>query len=132
MPKGKLTRPRADKGTRRNDRPVDKFYSFRLTPNEDNKDDPEQKVIDAIADYLDDNPSKSLRHFIVENFAGVKKEQQLAETLEQQIERLSSSIDRLLTLRLEAPAAPPPAQGKPDVDMDYLKRIQQTLRGGKK
>jgi hypothetical protein len=133
MPKGKLTQPRADKGTRRNGTEKDRFYTFRLNPN----DSEELPVIDAIDGWLAKNDKQSLRDLInllVKDQLPkpITREEQLVETFEQQIERLASSIDRLLSLKLERVSNNQPEEEAGGVNMDYLKRIQQTLRGGKK
>ena len=134
MPKGQLTNPRSDKGKRRNGDEPDKFYTFRLNPN----DVDEYPIVQAIEAWLDDNPKFSFRDLVKllindQLPKSLTREEQLAETFEQQIERLSLSIDRLLSLKLERVSsgqAEPDAEG--EVDMNYLKRIQQTLRGQKK
>jgi hypothetical protein len=133
MPKGPLKSPRADKGTRRNGTEKDRFYTFRLNPN----DSEELPVIDAIDGWLAKNDKQSLRDLInllVKDQLPkpITREEQLVETFEQQIERLASSIDRLLSLRLERVSNNQPEEEAGGVNMDYLKRIQQTLRGGKK
>lgn len=135
MPKGRLANPRADKGTRRNGGEKDKFYTFRLNPN----DKDELPIISAIEEWLEDNPKYYFRDLIKllvgdRINSALTREEQLVETFEQQIERLASSIDRLLTLKLENLSSGQTQQEEPEggVNMDYLKRIQQTLRGGKK
>lgn len=133
----KPRKPRKDRGTRRNENvPEDKFYAFRLSPVIPE----EAAIIDAIDAYKDDNPGHSLRDIIVKYLGSLlqqeqTKEERIVETLEEQIERLSSSIDRLLTLNIQASAARPAVQEDGEtsgVNMDYLKRIQATLRGTKK
>jgi hypothetical protein len=133
MPKVPLKSPRADKGTRRNGTEKDRFYTFRLNPN----DSEELPVIDAIDGWLAKNDKQSLRDLInllVKDQLPkpITREEQLVETFEQQIERLASSIDRLLSLKLERVSNNQPEEEAGGVNMDYLKRIQQTLRGGKK
>lgn len=134
MPKNPLTKPRADKGTRRNDKEKDRFYTFRLSPDNEK----ESRIIQAIDDYLDEHKSESVRHIIVECLGArlpghLTKEQELAETLEEQIDRLASSIDKLLTMDLQRGNGQSVKQEESSgVNMDYIKRIQATLRGGKK
>lgn len=132
----KPRKPRKDIGTRRNDRPDDRTFAFRLNPDKPS----ENEIIKAIDDHLRMNPKSSLREIIVTCIGErlgkhpLTREAELVDTLEQQIERLASSIDRLLTLKLERVSDNSPLQTEPtdEVDMNYLKRIQQTLRGGKK
>jgi hypothetical protein len=135
MPKGYPKQPRADKGTRRSGDEPDRFYSFRLNPNDIN----ELPVIEALEGWLAENDKKSMRDLVkllvkdrLPN--ALTKEEQLAETFEQQIERLAASIDRLMSLKLERVSGGQADQSnsEDDVDMNYLKRIQQSLRGSKK
>ena len=134
MPKGQLTNPRSDKGKRRNGDEKDRFYTFRLNPN----DKEELPVIEAIDGWLEKNDKDSLRdlvNLLVKDQLpkSLTREEQLAETFEQQIERLAASIDRLLSLKLErVSSGQDESEVEGEVDMNYLKRIQQTLRGQKK
>lgn len=136
MPNTPTRKPRKDIGTRRNNRPDDRTFAFRLNPDKEE----ERKVIEAIDTHLRDNPKSSLREIIVTcigeriGVQALTKEEQLIETFEQQLDRLVSSIDRLLSLKLERVASGQSQQEDDSggVDMGYLKRIQETLRGGKK
>lgn len=130
-----MRKERSDKGTRRNGRPDDKRYAFRLSP-----DNPKElPIIEAIETHLALNPDDSLRMIIVDCLGarvgqGLTREEAMHETFEQQIERLATTIDRLLSSGLSRGVAQVAAQedeSTSGVNMDYLKRIQQTLRGKK-
>jgi len=137
MVKMTTRKERSDKGTRRNGRADDVRYAFRLSPDNEK----EASIIKAIADHLHLNPNDSLRTIIVDCVGdrvgvGLTREEAMHETFEKQIERLAATIDQLLSSGLQrgvvgyAPAQED--QSTNGVNMDYLKRIQQTLRGGKK
>lgn len=111
----------------------DRTYAFRLSP----AIPVEAEIIDAIDEHRALFPGDNMRDIVVKFLGeslrnGQTREERVVETLEQQIERLSSSIDRLLTLKLERVSDAQPEEEAGGVNMDYLKRIQQTLRGGKK
>lgn len=127
---------RKDKNTKRiPEGSEDRTYAFRLSPSI-----PEEKaIIDAINDHKALNPGDNMRDIIVKFLGanlsqGVTREERVVETLEQQIDRLAASIDRLLTLKLERVSGAPASQNDEtgNVDMGYMKRLQETLRGGKK
>jgi hypothetical protein len=131
----KPRKPRKDTGVKRIPKgSEDKTYAFRLSP----AIRAEAEIIDAIEEHKALNPGDNMRDIIVKFLGGslnrgVTREERVVETLEQQIDRLASSIDRLLTLKLEHVSEKPQQEDDANgVNMDYLKRIQQTLRGGKK
>ncbi len=139
-----MRKQRSDKGTRRKDRPEDKFYSFRLSQSQPGDTDPkilaEQNAIDWIEHYLSD-PKASVRELVtglISHFNGIpmSKEATLSElnqSFSQQLERLASTIDRLIASGLQARPAgqPEAAEDTGGVNMAYLRKIQETLRGKK-
>ncbi len=140
-----MRKQRSDKGTRRKDRPNDEFYSFRLTPAQPGETDPkilaEQQAIDAIGRYLASDPKASVRELVtglISHFNGIplSKEALLSElnqSFSQQLERLAATIDRLISSGLQARPAgqPETAEDAGGVNMAYLRKIQETLRGKK-
>lgn len=127
---------RKDKGTHRNNRDEDKTYAFRLRPDKPD----EMAVIRAIDDHLSANKQDSVKTIIMTCIGErlgkpLTRETELNESLEQQIDRLASAIDELLSLNLQRGVAGKAQAGNEStsgVDVNYLTRIQQTLRGGKK
>lgn len=130
----KPRKQRKDTGTKRIPKgSEDKTYAFRLSPTIP----AEAEIIDAIEDHKALFPGDNMRDIIVKFLGeslnrGQTRQERVVETMEEQIERLSLSIDRLLTLKLERASDKPQQEEEAGVNMDYLKRIQQTLRGGKK
>lgn len=140
-----MRKQRSDKGARRKARPDDLFYSFRLTPAQPGETDPkvlaEQKAIDLIAAYIDSDKEASVRSMVTDliaHFNGIptSKEATLSElnqSFGQQLERLAATIDRLISSGLQAH---PNGQSETSedtggVNMAYLRKIQETLRGKK-
>jgi hypothetical protein len=127
---------RKDKGTHRNNRDEDKTYAFRLRPDKPD----EMAVIRAIDEHLDRNKGDSIKTIVMTCIGErlgkpLTREAEMSETLDQQIDRLASAIDKLLSLNLQrggTSKAPPVGESTSSVDVGYLERIQQTLRGGKK
>lgn len=134
---------RSDKDTRRKGMPPDKFYSFRLSQARPGEDNPqrllEQEAIDFIGEYLS-APKTSMRQIVVgliSHFKGIPptRETQLADlhqSFSQELARFSATIDRLIAsgVRLGG-QSPTTEENTSGVNMAYLKRIQETLRGKK-
>ena len=138
MPSQTGRKTRSDKGTHRNDNPDDERYAFRL-----NTSKPEELILlKAIQDHVksaNDGKKRTVKTFLLKCVGdGLhltrSHEEIVSETLEQQIERLAGQIDKLISLNLQRIVHGAQAQEDDStggVNMDYLKRIQQTLRGKK-
>ena len=138
MPNATGRKTRSDKGTRRNNTPDDTRYALRL-----NTSKPEEltllRVIQNHINDTSDGKPRNIKTFLLKCVGdGLhltrSHEEIVSETLEQQIERLAGQIDKLISLNLQRVVHG--AQSQEDdstsgVNMDYLKRIQQTLRGKK-
>ena len=136
MPEKTPRKERSDKGTRRNDKPEDERFAFRL-----NETKPaEALVLNAIRAHLTSFPNDTIKTIVMTCITErlphpLNREEKTAETLDQQIERLASAIDRLLSLNLQRVsqgANLSSDEGVGGVDMGYMKRLQETLRGAKK
>jgi len=135
MPNQTPRKTRKDKGTRRNGRPDDFGFSFRLNPGKP----AEEKVLLKIHEHFTKNPAHTIKDIIMDRIGNhegpLTREEAIHETFDQQIERLAQTIDKLLSLNLQRITGDVKAQEDDNtsgVNMDYLKRIQQTLRGAKK
>ncbi len=135
MPSQTGRKTRSDKGTKRNDAPKDVRYAFRL-----NSSKPEESMLhEAIEAHKGISTGNNIKTFLLKCVGdGLhlvrSHEEIMSETLEQQIERLAGQIDKLLSLNLQRIVQGSHAQeddSTSGVNMDYLKRIQQTLRGKK-
>jgi hypothetical protein len=141
MPSQRPRKERSDKGTHRNGTTSDDHgrFAFRLNTSKPE----EMKLLEAIQAHIYGDPKDKKRNIKTFLLKCVNDglhmtrshEEIVSETLEQQIERLAQQIDKLLSLNLQRVSGGVKAQeddSTSGVNMDYLKRIQQTLRGAKK
>ena len=141
MPNQTPRKERSDKGTHRHGTTKDDFgrYAFRLNtskPEELNLQEAIQAHVYAPGVKEKRNIKTFLLKCVNDGLHLTRSHEEIvAESLDQQIERLASQIDKLLSLNLQRITGGVKAQeddSTSGVNMDYLKRIQQTLRGAKK